>query len=107
MGLRIERYAADKGVSPEAWVYHHLYNPNGGDRWNSVCPAQEHLFKAANGNGQGPSADKAVYDKEREKTVVPKAEAEALASYLLSLKKNDIVPYSMNYRGDKKRADAQ
>lgn len=107
VGLRIDSYAAEEGISPEAWIYRHLYNPNQGDRWKSVCPAQEHLFEPVNECGQGPDADKAVYCDESEKTLVPKPEAEALASYILSLKKNDLVPYSMNYRGDKKRADAQ
>ena len=31
-------------------------------------------------------------------------EARALASYLLSMKKDDAVPYAINYRRDKKKA---
>ena len=92
VGLRIETYAKEEGVSPEAWIYRHLYNPNSGDRWWSVCPAQEHLFKKASTLGQEPETGKGVYCTECEATMVPKPEAEALASYILSLKKNDLVP---------------
>ena len=107
VALRIEGYAAEEGISPLGWVYRHLYSPAAGERWKSVCPPQRHLFKKISGSGQIPESDEIIHDEERNLVVAPKAEADALASYLLSLRKTDIVPFSMNYRGDKKRADAQ
>ena len=37
--------------------------------------------------------------------VLPNPKAKALVSYLLSLRKDDAVPYSLNYSRDKKKAD--
>ena len=106
VGLRIDGYAAEAGVTPEAWLFQHLYNPRSGGRYQSVCAPQKHLFKTSKAKGQGDVDALASLTEDGEE-IVPKAEARALASYLLSLKKNDLVPYSLNYRGGKKRADEQ
>ena len=37
--------------------------------------------------------------------VLPTTEAKALVSYLLSLRKDDAVPYSINYSREKKKAE--
>ena len=106
VGLRIEAHAVEQGVSPEAWIYQHLYNPRSYGRYWSVCAPQKHLFSVGRPKGQGSNNALPELTEDGEQ-IVPKAEAEALVSYLLSMKKNDLVPYSMNYRGDKKRADEQ
>lgn len=106
IGLRVDAYAAERGVSPKEWLFTHLYDPRSDGRFNSVCAPQKHLFKTVETKGQGVK-DALPYLSEDGEEIIPKPEARALASYLLSLKKNDLVPYSINHRADKKRADAQ
>ena len=106
VGFRIDRYAEEAGMTSEEWALEHLYDPRAGGRYSSVCAPQKHLFKVSKPKGQG-SVEALSFETEDGEEIVPKAEARALVSYLLSMKKNDTVPYSMNYRGDKKRADAQ
>jgi len=70
-------------VSPEDLLFEHLYNPrlNVDMRW-STCPAVPFLFEKAKAGQVVPA---------------PKPEAQALVGYLMSMKKNDTVPASMNY----------
>ncbi len=74
-------------TSPEAMLYEHLYNPrsNVAMRW-STCPSVRFLFEIPKTEGANPT---------------PKPEARALVSYLMSMKKNDAVPASMNYSPSK------
>lgn len=70
-------------TSPEALLYDHLFNPRAHPklRW-STCPSMHFLFEKSKNPAIAPK---------------PTAEARALVSYLLSMKKDDVVPASMNY----------
>ena len=93
VGHRIERYAKERGVSPEDWTFGHLHDSYRSEKTSaSSCPSHKFLFTTAKVAGGD------------ETQTVPKPAARALVSYLLSLKKDDKVPYSINYSRDKKRA---
>ena len=70
-------------ISPEEMLFEHLYNPrlHVDMRW-STCPSVPFLFEK-------PKADEVIPS--------PKPEARALVGYLMSMKKDDAVPASMNY----------
>lgn len=112
VGGRIERYVKDEHAritDPETWVFAHLYNPrkkflsNQVNTYWSTCPSQRHLFRAKKSYGQGnPDAVPGFGGPGEE--VVPTDEARALASYLLSLQKDDEVPYAIDYSRDKTKA---
>ncbi len=108
VGNRIERYVKDPQAdadSPERWVFKHLYAPRKKIKtyW-STCPSQRHLFETKPAYGQGsPEAVPGLEGDSLE--VLPTDQVRALASYLLSLKKDDPVPYSINYSRDKKKAE--
>lgn len=70
-------------VTPESLMYQHLLNPRQSvkKRW-STCPSVAFLFREPKSEGAQPK---------------PKPEARALVSYLMSMKKNDSVPASLNY----------
>ena len=77
VAIRASSYGAEKGISAEKWLLNHLYDPRDYD-YKSVCPSLSFMF-----NG---SADK------------PKPEAKALAAYLLSMRKDNVIPASLNPR---------
>lgn len=109
VGNRIEKYVDDRDAQvadPETWVYFHLYNPRNKVRtyW-STCPSQPQLFKTRKKRGQGSADAIPGLELASDEEVVPTDEARALASYLLSMKKDDQVPYSINYSQDKKKAE--
>jgi cytochrome c oxidase cbb3-type subunit 2 len=70
-------------ISPDDMMLEHLYDPrlNVDMRW-STCPSLRFMFEQ-------PKAEGLIPD--------PKPEARALVGYLMSMKKNDAVPASMNY----------
>ena len=70
-------------ITPDSLFYDHLYNPRKQlhMRW-STCPSFQFFFESNTAKGKPPQ---------------PKPEARALVSYLLSMKKNDAVPASMNH----------
>lgn len=70
-------------ISPEDMLFEHLYDPrlHLDMRW-STCPSVRFLFEKTKAEGVIPA---------------PKPEARALVGYLMSMKKNDAVPASMNY----------
>jgi cytochrome c oxidase cbb3-type subunit 2 len=93
---RIEAIYA-KGDDPEAWLFAHLYNP----RWNperrlSSCPSFRFLFKVTEIKGN-PSEESLPFSVDEGMEITPKPEARALVSYLLSLKKDQSVPDSLNF----------
>ncbi len=98
LGLRVSKvYAPEEGVSPETWLYRHLYNP----RWKplrrlSTCPSFRFLFedRKAAGNAYEDSLPFAAEDGAE---IVPGPDARALVSYLLSLKKDQPVPASLDF----------
>ena len=86
-----------KEISAEEWLYKHLYNP----RWEpelrkSVCPSFRFLFDELKVTGN-PSEEALPFTGEHGEEVVPKPEARALVSYLLSLKKDQPVPASLDF----------
>lgn len=96
LGRRIEAIYA-KGADPEAWLFAHLYNP----RWSpdlreSSCPSFRFLFKVTEIKGN-PSDESLPFPVAEGMEISPKPEARALVSYLLSLKKDQPVPISLNF----------
>lgn len=101
-GHRAEMYAATAGMSPAQWVMEHLYNPrnselfvgNEGQKTDmswSNCPSQKQMFDENTLNGQGDSL--AISGQTTESTeVIPNEQALILTSYLLTLKRDDILP---------------
>lgn len=77
VAIRAGRYAAEDNITPEQWLLNHLYNPRDYD-YKSVCPSVSFMFDG--------SADS------------PKPEAKALAAYLLSMRKDNPIPSSLNPR---------
>jgi cytochrome c oxidase cbb3-type subunit 2 len=106
-GYRAETYAAKLGITAEQWIVTHLYNPRSNqlrrgaqgekiDMTWSNCPSQHHMFDEVDLNGQGNSlalAQKTPSGQE----IVPAEQARVLASYLISLKRDDAMPTSMDH----------
>lgn len=105
-GHRAEAYAAKTGMSAEQWVIGHLYNPRNGDlqlgdqgektdmTWSN-CPSQLQMFEEKEFVGQGePLA--VVSDTVAMTQVVPREQALVLTDYLLSLKRDSILPESLD-----------
>lgn len=94
---RLEGLYLKKGESPEAWLHAHLYNPRNNPKlWQSSCPPHPFLYVVREIKGQR-SLEALDVEVEEGKEVVPGPEAEALVSYLLSLKKDQAVPDSLNF----------
>ncbi len=96
LGLRVEKiYAKDTGASRE-WLYLHLYNPRGNpERPTSKCPPLPFLFEEKKILGQTP-ANALPVEAPEGKAILPKPEAVMLVDYLLSLKRDDTLPASIN-----------
>ncbi|MFK7911062.1 MAG: hypothetical protein AB8F34_10760 [Akkermansiaceae bacterium] len=106
-GYRAEKYAAATGMTPEHWVIEHLYNPRSSalflgdqgqktDRGWSNCPSQKQMFEEVPTSGQGDGL--AISSESNGDTqVIPKEQARVLASYLLSLKRDDEMPDSLKH----------
>jgi cytochrome c oxidase cbb3-type subunit 2 len=96
VGRRIDRYAAAAGISPEQWVYRHLYDPRADPgRYQSVCPSHRFLFEEPPRYG-ATTADALPVPAKHGGQVVPGSDARALASYLLGLRKDDALPAAVN-----------
>ncbi len=96
LGRRVESIYA-VGKSPADWLYAHLYNPRlSPDRWKSTCPSYRFLFTEQKVVG-GPPSDALSFGKGEKTVLVPDSDAKALVSYLLSLKKDQAVPASLNF----------
>lgn len=93
VGYRLEADAKALGMTPEAYVYKRLLEPRSilTNHW-STCPSQPQLFTQPNEYAQ--NADVITVG---EQSYLPGKYASALASYLLSLKKDDKVPTEINY----------
>lgn len=104
-GYRAKAYAAKVNLTPEQWVFSHLFNPRNGDlrlgkggkpldmTWSN-CPAQGQMFEEATHNGQRGGF--ALLDDER-KAFLPKEQAQILANYLLSFKRDDELPSGLSH----------
>lgn len=106
-GYRAEGYVAAAGMTAEEWVIQHLYNPRnsgirigaGGQKLNmdwSNCPSQPQMFEELELNGQG-SKLAIKTDLKEETQTVPSQQAYILTNYLLSLKRDDAMPESLDY----------
>ena len=96
IGRRVESSYAGGG-DPAAWLYEHLYNPrNNRQLWTSTCPPHPFLFvrHEIKGNPSVNALKVAAGDNHEWR---PGAEAQALVSYLLSLKKDQQVPTALNF----------
>jgi cytochrome c oxidase cbb3-type subunit 2 len=102
LGIRVENLYTAKGARPEQWLYEHLYNPRAAAALRgSKCPSYRFLFEVQPINGQGSPNALSVHPAP-DKELVPTSDAEALVSYLLSLKKDDAVPAQLNFAPAKK-----
>jgi cytochrome c oxidase cbb3-type subunit 2 len=96
LGRRLDALQA-KGVDPEQWLFLRLYNPRlNPDLWNSNCPPHPFFFKKREIKG-APSANALPIAADEGFEVVPGSDARALVSYLLSLKKDQPVPASLDF----------
>jgi cytochrome c oxidase cbb3-type subunit 2 len=96
LGRRVEANYA-KGSAPAQWLYTHLYNPRREpQRRNSTCPSFRFLFDVNEIKGN-PSEEALPIPVADGFEITPKPEARALVSYLLSLKKDQPVPASLNF----------
>lgn len=103
-GRRLEAKYLEEGESPEQWIYAHLYNPrNMPSRWQSNCPPHPFFFDKRPSRGQVSAEALDVKTREGYE-VVPGAEAKALASYLMSLKKDQPVPAELDFAPGLKEA---
>ena len=105
LAYRAEKYAAKTNMSAEQWLIEHLYNPRnneirlgkGGEKLDmswSNCPSQRQMFKTVPMNGQGDRL--ALKATKGGKQIVPKEDARVLVNYLMSMRRDDAVPVSMD-----------
>lgn len=106
-GYRADAYAAKTNLTAEQWVFEHLYNPRNNDirigsndeklemGWSN-CPSQRQMFEALPSNGQDGVFVLSARSCDG-KAIHPQEEARVLTSYLLSLKRDDKLPNSLNY----------
>jgi len=103
--LKAARDQGDDTLTPqqaeaiaERRLFLHLYNPRldpAVAEW-SACPPHRFLFEEQEIQGQR-SGDALEIETGEGMEIVPKPQARALVSYLMSLKHDDPVPASMNY----------
>jgi cytochrome c oxidase cbb3-type subunit 2 len=98
LGRRLEAAVAAKGSGdPAAWLYAHLYDPRRAPALRkSTCPAFRFLFIRREITGQA-SAAALPFGGTATTELVPGADAKALVSYLLSLKKDHAPPAALNF----------
>jgi cytochrome c oxidase cbb3-type subunit 2 len=104
LGRRVESiYTTPQDA--EGWLYRHLYMPRYEvSRRNSTCPPMRYMFETR--KIQGARSELALpFEAEEGEEIVPGPEAQALVSYLLSLKKDDVVPASLNFSPPKAKAE--
>lgn len=96
LGRRVEALYAQE-ISPENWLYTHLYNPTAiAGRESSHCPPHPFLFTTR--EVKGAKSDRALpIDAGSDQELVPTPDARALVSYLLSLKKDHPVPPTLQF----------
>lgn len=114
-GRRLEHYLKvnKSGLGSEEWILMHLYNPrdlpgyrDGNKPYDSACPSKGGLFNEVDIYGAGGGT--LPVDIEQGKGIVPTDRARALASYLLSLKKDTLgnpLPASLNFNPEKTVSD--
>ena len=104
LGHRLESVRS-KGTTPEAWLYAHLYNPRLiPELWKSTCPPLPFFFDKREIKGNH-SNEALTVETEPGFELVPDSDAKALVSYLLSLKKDQALPATLNFAPAKKDGD--
>ena len=95
---RMEAAVAAKGSGdPAALLYAHLYDPrHSPELRKSTCPAYRYLFNRREIKGQ-PSNESLPFGGDATTELVPGADAKALVSYLLAMKKDQPVPAALNF----------
>ena len=84
------------GTDPEMWLYEFLYNPRAlPNRRHSKCPSHRFLFTEQ--PLQGQRSRLALNAGGDDVEILPTPGARALVSYLLSLRKDQSVPDSLNF----------
>jgi cytochrome c oxidase cbb3-type subunit 2 len=102
VGLRVSANYATGG-DPAKWFYNHLYNPRQDPKlWKSTCPPIRFMFSERLITGN-PSNDAIAIVDDGKKEIVPDSDAQALVSYLLSLKKDQAVPAVLNFAPPKNK----
>ncbi len=101
LGRRVEAIYSPE--NPARWLYAHLFNPRyEADREKSTCPSFRYMFDEKE-IGTGLSADAVTFSDGRSPGTdttefLPNSDAKALVSYLLSLKKDQPVPASIDFK---------
>lgn len=105
LGRRVDALYAVGGNSEE-WLMQHLYNPrNAPERWKSTCPPSAYLFTKRK-VGSAPAEYAIPVGNDGVWEAIPSADAKALVSYLMSLKKDQAVPAALNFAPAKTQAAA-
>lgn len=106
LGVRVEVLYANEDISAEDWLFRHLYNPRWEpDKRDSKCPSFRFMFNESEAKGN-PAEDALEFAGEHGGEISPKSSAKALVSYLLSLKKDQAVPSSLNFTPADKKEEA-
>lgn len=108
-GIEVDKLALEDKFDAEKWVYVHLFNPRlKPNAKKSICPSNLHMFDVKENFGQGsPDALPVAKGSNTNEQVIPNEKARTLASYLLNLKRDGDVPYSINFSRTKKKASAK
>lgn len=98
VGRRVESAVTLKGSGdPETMLYAHLYDPRlQPENRRAVCPSHKYLFTTREIKGQR-STDALPFGGSETTELVPTADAKALVSYLLSMKKDQPAPAELNF----------
>jgi len=108
LGRRLEAELGDGDPAPEQWLYMHLYDPRAdARRASSMCPSFRFLFDEVPVIGARRD-DALPVQGEPGFQWLPSADAKALVSYLLNLRKDHSQPASMTppSEGDVEETDA-
>ena len=103
-GRRLEANYLEEGQRAEAWIYAHLYRPYSRPDLRigrATCPPQPFLFDKVPTRGQlkQEALDVETCDGYQ---ILPGPEVKALASYLMSLKKDQEVPAQLDFSSGQK-----
>lgn len=105
LGIKVSELPASKRFDSQKYVLTHIFNPRlNPERFWSVCPSNPQMFTEKKIYGQGSVNAIPVEGEDAGYEIIPDEQAVELADYLLSLKRDGDVPFSMNYRRDKVKA---
>ena len=105
LGIKVAELPQAEKFDIETAVYLHLYDPRIGNV-KSICPSYKGFFKNVPVYGQGAVDALPIVSKDGNQ-VIPGERAQTLASYLIGLKRDGDVPYSMNFARNKSKASAK